>query len=106
MMRAGVPHFARYLESYAGDRKLIERLRPGRPTALLAVAEVALAHGHRSVWDAETLEHVLREAGFVEVRAREWGESELEPAPDSNMREPESVYAEGRKPQASTDGAG
>jgi predicted SAM-dependent methyltransferase len=98
IVRVGVPDFGRYLESYAGDHAFIERERPGRPTALLAVAEVALGHGHRSVWDAETLERVLAEAGFEDVRRRAWGDSDLHPPPDNPRRESESVYAEGRRP--------
>ena len=95
IVRVGVPDFGRYLESYAGDGGLVERLRPGRPTRLLAVAEVALGHGHRSVWDGETLELALREAGFSDVRRRAFGDSALDPPPDNPLREPESVYAEG-----------
>jgi predicted SAM-dependent methyltransferase len=98
IVRLGVPDFGRYLESYAGDGAFVEQLRPGRPTRLLAVAEVALAHGHRSVWDGETLEAVLGEAGFVDARRRDWGDSDLDPAPDSEKRRPESVYAEARRP--------
>jgi predicted SAM-dependent methyltransferase len=97
-IRLGVPDFGRYMESYAGDRKFIEGLRPRRPTPLLAVAEVALRHGHRSVWDAETLEQVLNDAGFVDVCRRAFGDSELEPPPDTPYREPETVYAEARRP--------
>jgi predicted SAM-dependent methyltransferase len=98
IVRVGVPDFGRYLESYAGDHAFIEQERPGRPTALLAVGEVAQAHGHRSVWDAETLELALAEAGFEQVRRRAFGDSDLEPAPDSPHRESETVYAEGRRP--------
>jgi predicted SAM-dependent methyltransferase len=98
IVRIGVPDFGRYLESYAGDGAFVERQRPGRPTRLLAVAEVALAHGHRSVWDGETLELLLREAGFADARRRAFGDSALEPAPDNPAREPETVYAEARKP--------
>ena len=98
IVRVGVPDFGRYLESYAGDRAFIERERPGRPTALLAVAEVALGHGHRSVWDAETLARVLAEAGFADVSRRAFGDSALDPAPDNPRREGETVYAEARKP--------
>jgi predicted SAM-dependent methyltransferase len=98
IVRVGVPDFGRYLESYASDGEFIERLRPGRPTRLLAVGEVALSHGHRSVWDGETLEVLLREAGFVDARRRAFGDSDLDPAPDNPAREPESVYAEARKP--------
>jgi predicted SAM-dependent methyltransferase len=98
IIRVGVPDFGRYIESYAGDRRFVEDLRPGRPTALLAVAEVALHHGHRSVWDGETLERVLTDAGFVGARRRSFGDSDLVPAPDSSLREPETVYAEARQP--------
>ena len=96
ILRAGVPDFGRYAESYAGDRAFLEARRPGRPTPLLALAEVALGHGHRSVWDAETLERVLSESGLVDVSRRDFGDSALAPAPDNPLREPESVYAEGR----------
>jgi SAM-dependent methyltransferase len=96
IVRVGVPDFGRYAESYAGDRTFIERERPGRPTALLAVGEVAQSHGHRSVWDAETLELVLADAGFEDVRRRAFGDSDLDPAPDSAHRESETLYAEGR----------
>jgi predicted SAM-dependent methyltransferase len=98
IIRLGVPDFGRYLESYAGDGAFIEQLRPGRPTRLLAAAEVALGHGHRSVWDGETLEKVLTESGFADARRRDWGDTGLEPSPDSEKRRPESVYAEARKP--------
>jgi predicted SAM-dependent methyltransferase len=98
IVRVGVPDFGAYLESYAGDGAFIERLRPGRPTRLLAVAEVALGHGHRSVWDDETLVAVLAESGFAEARCRAYGDSDLDPAPDSPKREAETVYAEARRP--------
>jgi hypothetical protein len=91
-----VPDFGRYLTSYAGDHAFLESERPGRPTPLLAVAEVALSHGHRSVWDAETLELALGETGFTEARRREFGDSDLDPAPDRPERRGETVYAEGR----------
>lgn len=98
IVRLGVPDFGRYLESYAGDHEFVDALRPGRPTRLLAVAEVALGHGHRSVWDGETLCRVLGDAGFVDARRCAFGESRIEPAPDSELRRAESVYAEARRP--------
>jgi predicted SAM-dependent methyltransferase len=96
ILRAGVPDFGRYAESYAGDRAFLEERRPGRPTPLLALAEVALAHGHRSVWDAETLELALSESGLVDARRRAFGDTDLPESPDNPRREAESVYAEGR----------
>jgi predicted SAM-dependent methyltransferase len=96
VLRAGVPDFGRYAQSYAGDRAFLEERRPGRPTPLLALAEVVYSHGHRSAWDAETLELALTESGLVDVRRRAYGDSDIEPAPDNPLREPESVYAEGK----------
>ena len=96
ILRAGVPDFGRYARSYAGDRAFLEGERPGRPTPILALAEVVYSHGHRSAWDAETLELALVESGLVDVGTRAFGDSDLEPAPDNPLREAESVYAEGR----------
>ncbi len=98
ILRAGVPDFGRYAESYAGDRGFLEERRPGRPTPMLALQEVVYSHGHRSAWDAETLQRVLEESGLVDVRRRDFGDSEIAPAPDNPIREAESVYAEGRAP--------
>ena len=62
------------------------------------MGEVALGHGHRSVWDGETLEAVLTEAGFVDAKRRDWGDTDLDSSPDSEKRRPESVYAEAKRP--------
>jgi predicted SAM-dependent methyltransferase len=99
LCRFGVPDFGKYILSYAGDRSELESLRPGRPTPLLAVAEVVLAHGHRSAWDGETLRAVMENAGFVDVSVKPWGETGFATNPDSVSRRAESVYAEGIKPK-------
>jgi predicted SAM-dependent methyltransferase len=96
-LRVGVPDFGRYIKSYAGDGAFIESQRPGRPTPLLAVAELALQHGHRSVWDVETLARLVRECGFGDARPRTFGDSDISPAPDNPIREEESIYVEGHK---------
>ena len=98
VVRAAVPDFGRYMTSYASDASFVEQNRPGRPTLLLAVAEVITCHGHRSVWDGTTLIRVLEELGFVECAVRPFGDSRLEPAPDTPAREAESVYVEALKP--------
>jgi predicted SAM-dependent methyltransferase len=98
VIRVGVPDLGRYMKSYAGDQSFVNELRPGRPTALLAVAEVAQFHGHVSAWDDETLVAVLEAAGFQDVENRAWGQSRLSPAPDTELRRAESVYAEGIAP--------
>jgi hypothetical protein len=96
-VRIGMPNFGKYLQSYATDRGFIESERPGRPTPLLALAEVALFHGHLSVWDGETSALVLKEAGFDDVRVCEHGDSAIRPVPDATHRRTESVYAEATK---------
>lgn len=98
VVRVGVPDFGRYMTSYATDGAFVEDNRPDRPTPLLAVAEVITCHGHRSVWDGVTMVRVLEEVGFVDCAARAFGDSRLEPAPDTPARERESVYVEGVKP--------
>lgn len=93
--RIGVPDFGRYAAAYTGSHELIERYRPGRPTPLLALSEVAYLHGHRSLWDEATLTALLAEAGFDQASARPFGESAIDPAPDSPGRRLETLYVEG-----------
>lgn len=97
ILRVGVPDFGRYARDYAGDRTLIERTRPGRPTALMALSELAFCYGHASMWDEESLLCAVRDAGFSEPRTRRFGDSAIDPAPDSWWREAESLYAEAVK---------
>jgi predicted SAM-dependent methyltransferase len=93
-IRIGVPDFGRYMLSYAGDGAFIQTMRPDRPTRLLALSEVVYRHGHRSMWDGETLCHILDEAGFHESRQKASGDSKLTPAPDTDHRKAESLYVE------------
>lgn len=94
VLRIGVPDFRKYSESYMGDGQFIEALRPGRPTRLLALAEVVYRYDHRSVWDGETLSKLLGELGFRDVRVRSFGESMIQPPPDSEHRRAETLYVE------------
>jgi predicted SAM-dependent methyltransferase len=98
VMRIAVPDAGRYLLSYAnGGQGLIDEYRPERPTNLLAAQEVFYLHGHRSAWDLETLELFVRAAGFEECEGRGFGDSRIEPCPDSPHREQESIYVEAVK---------
>ena len=94
VLRVGVPDFGRYVRDYVGERTLIDRVRPRRPTALLALSEITFCYGHASMWDEETLLGVLREVGFAAPRACGYLESSFEPAPDSSWRGVETLYAE------------
>lgn len=82
MLRVGVPDFGLYARDYSTSRALIGRARPGRPSALMALSEIVFCYEHASMWDEETLVHLLREVGFEAVQARPFGQSAIEPAPD------------------------
>jgi predicted SAM-dependent methyltransferase len=70
---------------------------PDAPTRLLALHEFFAEPGHRTMYDAETLGLVLRAAGFDLVEQRAFGESRIEPAPDSEHRRVGSLYVEALK---------
>jgi predicted SAM-dependent methyltransferase len=97
VLRVAVPDFGRFARDYAGDQCLLGSVRPGRPTALLALVELTFCYDHESAWDDETLVALLQEVGFQKVKAREFGDSALSPAPDHVWRKDESLYVEGEK---------
>lgn len=105
VVRVSVPDFGRWAVDYAARRRgtgsspdLIDLERPGRPTDLLALAEVVYDHGHVSVWDTETMVALLRAAGFVEVAGSAYGQGRVTPSPDAPHRAAESLYVEGVRP--------
>jgi SAM-dependent methyltransferase len=98
VVRVGVPDAGRYARSYAEGTGTIDELRPGRPTRMLALGEVFQEHGHVSAWDGETLTLVVTAAGFESADEMPGGTSRLDPAPDSQVRIPETVYVEGVVP--------
>jgi predicted SAM-dependent methyltransferase len=95
VLRIGVPDAGLCLDSYAG--KADPDWANSRPTAMLAVQALFYEHGHRSMWDGETLTSALLAADFAEARRTEAGESWIEPAPDSEDARAGTLYAEGRK---------
>lgn len=97
VLRIGVPDLERYVRSYLCDDPLIDRVRPGRPTRGIAFCEPFFWHGHRSMYDFETLELLLREAGFLTVERSESGKGRILPSPDSPNREQETLYVEAVK---------
>lgn len=94
VVRVGVPDAGRYARSYAEGTGTIDELRPGRPTRMLALGEVFQEHGHVSAWDGETLALVVAAVGFESAEVMPGGSSRIEPAPDSPVRIPETVYVE------------
>jgi predicted SAM-dependent methyltransferase len=96
-MRVAVPDFGRYARDYTGERSLINSLRPGRPTALLALYEMAFCYEHTSIWDEETLLALFHEVGFEDAQIRAFGETTLAPVPDRPWRQPETIYVEAVK---------
>lgn len=94
VLRIGVPDFGRYAAAYLGRGELIDSYRPGRPTPLLALSEVAYLHGHRSIWDERTLIRLMTECGFRQAAARPFADSAIAPPPDSAARRIETLYVE------------
>ncbi len=98
VLRVGVPDAGAYAHSYTrGGEGIIKRVRPGRPTPMMALAEIFYSHGHRWMYDGETLAYVMSAAGFTNVAERPFGESAISPAPDSASRRDETVYVEGTR---------
>jgi hypothetical protein len=98
VLRVGVPDAGEYLRSYAGDGQFVNSVRPGRPTTLLAVQELFYLHGHRTMFDFDTLAFLCRAAGFPVVERRRFGEGRLVPNPDGEHRRRETLYVECVKP--------
>lgn len=97
VLRIGVPDLERYVAAYAGADPVIEAVRPGRPSAGLALAEVFYFYGHRAAYDFATLASLLHAAGFGTVERSASGAGRILPSPDSPRREAETLYVEAVK---------
>ena len=101
ILRMGVPDARAYVESYVEDPSgFLAAVKPDRPTPLLAVQELFYWPQHRTMYDHETLELLFRAAGFPDAEHRQFGDSRLDPCPDSEHRKLETLYVEGVKPQS------
>jgi predicted SAM-dependent methyltransferase len=91
VLRIGVPDGGAALQAYA-------MATPGDggqwPTAMARVASLTYDSGHRSIYDAETLELSCMAAGFVKAECREFGEGDLRPNADSVERRGYTLYVE------------
>lgn len=94
VFRIGVPDLERYMHAYSGNDTIIEAVRPNRPTRAVALNEIFFFHSHRSMYDYETLEAMLNEAGFPEVHRSAYCHGSLNPSPDTESRRPETLYVE------------
>jgi len=98
ILRVGVPDVERYIRDYVELDGYAATNRPNRPTRLLALGELVYGYQHRSLWDRSTLCLALQEVGFEHVSVRPFGDSAIEPAPDSPKRAAETLYVEGLNP--------
>jgi len=98
ILRVGVPDAGKLIRSYGSDRSYLETLHPVRPTAMLAVQELFYCHWHCDTFDTETLCLFFRASGFPDPRERDYGDSDLSQAPDTERRCAETLYVEARKP--------
>ncbi len=95
VLRIGVPDAGAAARSYLDDADgFLEHVRPGRPTPLLALQELFYYPGHRTMYDSDTLVLVLRAAGFEQPQQKTFGETLLDPIPDSPHRRAETLYVE------------
>lgn len=95
VLRIGVPDAGEGIRSYSEEPSgFLERVRPGCPTPLLALEAIFYYPGHKTMYDFETLELLLSAAGFERPERRAFGESGLDPVPDSPHRREETLYVE------------
>ena len=67
-------------------------------TPMMSVNRIMRAHGHRFIYDFETLRAVLADVGFREIQRRTFGEgTDARLLIDTPSRIIESLYVEARK---------
>jgi predicted SAM-dependent methyltransferase len=98
VLRGVVPDAAKYIRSYCDpENRFLDScrdIRRRRIPALLALKEEFYGYGHQTIYDFETYSFFCRAAGFTNVEERQFGESLLDPCPDSEGRRGDSFYAE------------
>lgn len=81
-VRIGVPDGEYFVEQYMASKHgtadpLYEQERHGK-SAMMMLNEIAHGFGHYFAYDFETLEQVLKDAGFAEIRRMRPGNTEVE----------------------------
>lgn len=94
LLRIGVPDAGAALGSYGAPEAAGGWEAERWPTPLARLASLAYDHGHRAIYDAETLELACLAAGFSHAERREPGAGDLQPNPDSPARRDSSLYVE------------
>lgn len=95
VLRVVVPDAAQEISWYLHDNPALTR---EAPTAMMGLADRLSGNGHVAMYDARTLVALLVAAGFSNLVESTYGESELDPCPDSEGRRVGSLYVEGVKP--------
>lgn len=99
VIRVGVPDAGRLLRSYLDPADgYLDQLHPGRPTRLLAAQELFYWHRHCTMYDADTLNMLLEGSGLADIHECSFGESNLQPAPDTERRRVNTLYVEAARP--------
>jgi predicted SAM-dependent methyltransferase len=98
VLRVVAPDASKYIKSYLDpEHAFISGFRGDRPTPMMALQEEFYGFGHKAVYDHETIALFLRTIGFTTVEERAFGDSRLDPCPDSECRTSDSFYTEASK---------
>lgn len=97
VLRVGVPDLERYIHSYDSGDPIIDDCRPGRPTRAIALSEIFFHHGHKAMYDYETLALACREAGFSSTEHSAFAQGRLGVEVDSESHKLETLYVEATK---------
>ena len=95
ILRVGVPDAGQAVQSYAGNWD--DAWARSAPTGMIAIQRLFYEHGHRAMYDGQTLILLLRAAGFVDVRRHAFGEGRLQPNADTPRRRAGTLYVEAVK---------
>ena len=98
VMRAAIPDASKYITSYCDPshqflnswRSIGERRLP----TLLGLQEEFYGFGHRTIYDFETFAFFCKAVGYSDAQQRAFGESVIDPCPDSDWRQTDSFYAD------------
>jgi SAM-dependent methyltransferase len=94
VLRVVVPDAAQEISWYLHEDPALTRMAP---TAMMGLADRLTGNGHVAMYDAPTLVALIAAAGFSDVVESSYGESAMDPCPDTEGRRTASLYVEGVK---------